>query len=57
MVGSIFRVFISRGACIAFCSLLCIWLCRVVYLVSCVCFVWGVVLVRIGGLGVCPCPG
>ena len=30
---------------------------RLVYVMSCVCVVWGVVLVRIGGLDVCLGPG
>ncbi len=31
------RVYICRGACLAFCFLSCIWLCRLVYVMSCVC--------------------
>jgi len=52
MVGLFFRVCICREACQAFCFLLYIWLCRLVYVMSGVYFVWGVVLVRIGELGV-----
>ena len=37
MVGLFFRVCICRGACLAFCFLSCIWLCRLVYVMSCVC--------------------
>ena len=37
MMGLFFRVCICRGACLASCFLLCIWLCRLVYVMSCKC--------------------
>ena len=52
--GLLFRVCICRGACLYF---FCIRLSRLVYVVSCVCLVWGVVLARIVGLGMCLGPG
>ena len=57
MVDLFYHACICRGACLAFRFLLCIWLCRLVYVVSCVCLVWGVVLARIIELGMCLGPG
>jgi len=37
MVGLCSRAFRCRGACLAFCAILSIWLCRLVYAMSCVC--------------------
>ncbi len=53
MVGLFYHVCMYRGVSLVVCYLLCIWLGHLVYVVSCVCLVWGVVVPRIDGLGVC----